>query len=112
MAVKGTPPAICQIVGTERHQAPVRAGHMDAAVTQTLQVQVPGILKSHAGNTKSMGALPLQKNLPSSQAGTVLLELLPGFEVGKSNYLKQIHAPGQPLQQPEKVCSSSPGYGE
>ena len=57
-----------QIVGAKRHQPSIRAGGVDVAIAQALQVEGPGVLKSHARDAKSVGLFALEENIPFTQA--------------------------------------------
>ncbi|NTV43680.1 MAG: hypothetical protein HGA63_10320 [Syntrophobacteraceae bacterium] len=59
--------SVGKIEGAERDLPPFRLHHVDAAVLQAFQIQVPGILEGHCRDGESMGANPFEEWLPSPE---------------------------------------------
>lgn len=63
------PFAVREIVGAEGNQPAIGVENVKVTSFETLQIQGPGVLKSHAGKAEGMRADTFQEQLPSSQAG-------------------------------------------
>ena len=54
-----------KVIEAKRDHPSIRGNHMDAAITDPFQVQVPGILKGHTGNGKHSCPDTFQKTVKS-----------------------------------------------
>ena len=71
MPIKGTSAAVGKVVGTKRYESAFRTDHMDAAIAEALQIEVPGVLKRHGRNAEGIGLNPMEKIVPAAQRGTL-----------------------------------------
>ena len=61
--------SIGQVVGTERDEATIRADVVNVALAQAFQIEIPGILKSHARKAKDVRPGAREKSIPTAKAG-------------------------------------------
>jgi hypothetical protein len=58
---------IGQVIGAKGNEPTIGTGDVDVAIPQSFQVEVPGVLKSHAGNAKGVRLRAGQEHIPLAE---------------------------------------------